>query len=108
MPALQSTVTALPLTYLPGRHRTLGGAATGTYDQFAVTNIGKTAARIRSQRSPTTRRRRCSFPLLRAMIRYLDLALTIEPDRPRTAYAYWTANRLGVGQYQGQILIPDP
>jgi len=91
--ALQSTVTALPTSLTFWSAQEPGRAATGNYDQFAVTNIGKTPPRIRSQRSL---RRGAGA----AVFRYSGddnatstLALTIEPGQTRTAYAYWTANR---------------
>lgn len=106
--SLQSTVTAFPtsLTFGAGGG-TLGGAQTGDYDQFALTNTGTSpetyvvfsvpydvAPPLRFAAAPGDRSPASSF------------TLTLNPGQTKTLYAYWTtAAPLLAGQYQGQIVV---
>ena len=104
--ALQNTVTAFPtsLTFGVG-NGTLGGAATGDLDQFALTNIGKTSDTYRISAIPYDFAPALQFSAApRDRAPNSTYSLTIAPGQTKTIYAYWTAT-LEPGEYQGQIVI---
>ncbi len=106
--ALVNTVTAFPtsLTYLTGTG-TLGGSATGDYDQLTLTNVGKTAetyniSALSYDQSPPLQFGQNSAESSPTS----TLALTINPGQSKTIYAFWTTtSRLPGGEYQGQIIV---
>lgn len=105
--ALQSTIAAFPtsLTFLIGSG-TLGGAATGDVDQLALTNLGKTTdiyhiSSIAFDSAPALQF--SSNPGDRSPSSTLEM--TVAPGQSRTIYAYWTADALSPGEYQGDIAI---
>lgn len=104
--ALRNTVTAFPtsLTFSTGSGA-LGGASTGDYHQFALTNVGKTPETYRVSTVPFDAAPGLGFSFLpRDPSPISTVSLTIAAGQTRTLYAYWTA-RLSPGEYQGLIYV---
>ncbi len=105
--ALRSNITALPtsLTYGVGTG-TLGGAITGDLDQLTLTNVGKTADVFHLSAAPFDYAPPLQFsqdPTDENPASTLDL--TLAPGQSKTVYAFWVANRLVAGEYQGDIVV---
>lgn len=103
--ALQSNIAAFPtsLTYGIG-DGTLGGATTGDFDQLTLTNVGTTADVFQLSAIAFD-----SAPPLQFSVNPSDqdpantLSLNLNPGQSITVYAFWTANGLVPGEYQGDI-----
>ena len=104
--ALRGTVTVYPtaITFGVG-NGTMAGAASGDYNQLAVTNIGRSADTFKIRSIPYD-----AAPPLQFSATTVDpkpqstYTITLDPGQTRTLYAYWTA-QLPRGEYQGQILV---
>ena len=106
--SLRNNVTILPtsLTFGVGSG-TLGGARTGDFVQFSVTNIGKSSDTFKVRSIPYD-----SAPALQfsatpgSLTPEPTVNLTLAPGQTKTLYAYWSSpTMLPRGEYQGQILI---
>jgi minor extracellular serine protease Vpr len=105
--ALQNTITAFPtsLTFFIG-NGTLGGAATGDFDQLTLTNIGKTTQTFLLFAIPYDTAPALQFSAIPSDDSPRDtLSVPIAPGQSKTVYVYWTADNLPIGEYQGQVSI---
>ncbi len=104
--ALRNTVTVYPtsLTFGLG-NGTMAGALSGHIDQFAITNIGKTADTFKIRSIPYDSAPPLQFADVPSALEPQDtFSLTLNPGQTKTLYSFWTA-RLPRGEYQGQILV---
>jgi len=104
--AVQSTVTAIPTSLSFGvGNGTLGGAATGDFNQLTLTNIGAAADTFAISAVAFDYAPALQFSVIPGDTSPTStLSLTIEPGKSQTLYAYWTSrSQLTKGEYQGFI-----
>ncbi len=105
--ALGSNIAAFPtsLTYSVGTG-TLGGAATLDLNQLTLTNVGSSSDVFHLSASAFD-----SAPPLQFSVISSDqyptntLDVMLNPGQSKTVYAFWTANGLLPGEYQGDIVV---
>lgn len=105
--ALRSNIASFPtsVTYGIGDGG-LGGYVTSDVRQLTLTNSGTSADTFRLSAIPFD-----SAPPLRFSDRISDRnpaaawALTLQPGQSGTVYAFWIANGLASGEYQGNIFV---
>ncbi len=106
--ALQSNIVAYPtsLTYGVGTG-TLGGADTGDLNPLTITNVGKISDTFHISTIPFDGAPALQFgPDAGGVITPTStLDIELAPGQSKTFYAFWTASKLGVGEYQGDINV---
>ncbi len=104
--SLHNTATIYPtsLTFGVGTG-VMSGALSGHLDQFAITNIGRTADTFKVKSIPYDSAPPLQFDSVSSSLQpQSEYTLTLNPGQTKTLYAFWTA-RLPRGEYQGQILV---
>jgi len=105
--ALRTNIVAFPtsLTYGIGNGN-LGGAITGDLDQLTFTNVGAATDTFHLFASAFDYAPPLQFSLVSSDQNPTNtLDLTLNPGQSKTVYAFWTANNLVPGEYQGDIVV---
>jgi len=105
--ALRSDIVAFPtsLTYGVG-NGTLGGADSLDLNQLTFTNVGTTADTFHISASAFDYAPPLQFSMVASDENPTDtIDLTLNPGQSKTVYAFWTANGLVAGEYQGDIVV---
>jgi len=105
--AIASNIAAFPtsLTYGVG-NGTLGGAFSLSLNQLTLTNVGTASDVFHLSASNFD-----DAPPLQFSVNPGDanpantLDLALDPGQSKTVYAFWTANGLSPGEYQGDIVV---
>ena len=105
--ALQSNIVAFPtsLTYGLG-NGTLGGADTLDLNQLTLTNVGATADTFHLSAAAFDYAPPLQFSIISSDENPTNtIDVTLNPGQSKTVYAFWTANGLVPGEYQGDIVV---
>ena len=106
--ALQDTVTSFPTSLSFGvGNGTLGGAATGDFNELTLTNVGKVADTFAVSAIPYDSAPAPQFGTdSTGNTAGSTLSVTMAPGQSKTVYVFWTTKRpLSAGEYQGLISV---
>ena len=105
--ALRSNIAAFPtsLTYGVG-NGTLGGAINLDLNPVTLTNVGATTDVFHLSAAAFDDAPPLQFSVISSDENPANtLDVTLDPGQSKTVYAFWTANGLAPGEYQGYIVV---